>query len=156
MQFSRLGIACDHAGKDLKVMILDFVALMDLNVRDYGVGIDTEKSVDYPDYAKLLAEDVSKGNLDGAIAICGTGLGMAIAANKFPGVNATPVWDEYSCRMARMHNDSNILCLGARTLNFHRATDLVKIWLETSFAGDRHRFRVSKIRALEKSLLSRS
>lgn len=151
MQFKKIGIASDHAGKDLRKMILDFVALMDCEIIDYGVDFDSDKSVDYPDFAALLANDVSKGNIDGAIAICGTGIGMCITANKFPKVRATSVWDDFSCKMSRMHNDSNVMCIGSRSLNHHRAVELVKLWLETPFEGDRHQMRLNKITEIEKS-----
>lgn len=150
MQFKTIGLASDHAGRELKQMILDFVKVMEVEVVDYGVDLKIDKSVDYPDYAELVASNVSEGKLDGGIAICGTGIGMCITANKFPGIRATSVWDEYSCRMSRVHNDSNVLCLGSRTLNHHRAIDLVRIWLETEFAGGRHQMRLNKIREIEK------
>lgn len=149
--FKSLAIASDHAGKELKLMVIDFIRLMEIPITDFGVGSGSNQSVDYPDYARFVAEAVSKGQFEGGILICGTGLGMSIAANKFAGVQATVVWDEYSCRMARFHNNSNVLCLGGRTLNLHRATELVKIWLETPFQGDRHKMRLDKIREIEKT-----
>lgn len=150
MQFEKVGVASDHAGKELRKMVLEYLQASGVQTVDYGVDFKHEKSVDYPDYSALLAEGVSKGEFDGAIAICGTGLGMSISANKFPGVRATCVWDEFSCRMSREHNNSNILCLGSRALNFHRAVELVRIWLETSFLGDRHQLRLNKIHEIEK------
>jgi ribose 5-phosphate isomerase B len=150
MQFKTIGIASDHAARDLKNLIADYIKLHDIKVVDFGVGSETSKSVDYPDYAAAVARDVSEGKIDGGIALCGTGIGMSITANKFPGVRATVAWDDYSARMAREHNNSNLLCLGARALNHHRAVDLVKIWLETPFAGDRHQIRLDKIREIEK------
>jgi ribose 5-phosphate isomerase B len=150
MQFQKIGIASDHAGKELKQMIIDFVKVLGLEAVDYGVALETDKSVDYPDYAALLAQDVSEQKLDGGIAICGTGAGMCITANKFTGVRAVSVFDEYGASMSRAHNDANLLCLGARTLNHHRAVDLVKIWLETPFSDGRHQMRLNKLRELEK------
>jgi len=150
MQFKTIGIASDHAARDLKTLIADYIKLHDIKVIDFGVGQETSKSVDYPDYAAAVARDISEGKLDGGIALCGTGIGMSITANKFPGVRATVVWDDYSAKMSREHNNSNLLCLGARTLNHHRAVDLVKIWLETAFSGDRHQIRLDKIREIEK------
>jgi len=146
----KIGIASDHAGKELKQMVVDFVRMMDYEVVDYGVAVDMDASVDYPDYAALVAQDVSIGKLDRAIAICGTGIGMCITANKFPNVRAASIWDEFSARMSRAHNDANILCLGARGLNHHRAVDLVKVWLETPFEKGRHQMRLDKIREIEK------
>lgn len=152
MQFKKIGISSDHAAKDLRKMIIDFVNVLeaDVEIVDYGVGFDVNKSVDYPDYAALVAEDVAKGKLDGGICVCGTGIGMSIAANKFQGIRATVAWDDFSAKMSREHNNSNVLCLGARSLNHHRAVDMVKIWLETSFAGERHQMRLDKISDIEK------
>ena len=147
--FRKIGLAADHAGRDLKQMILEFVRQSGLEVVDYGVAGDAAK-VDYPDYASLLADDVSKAKLDGGIAICGTGIGMAMVANKFRNVRAACVWDEYSCRMSRAHNDSNLLCVGSRTLNHHRVAELVKIWLTTPFTGEQHEIRLEKIASIEK------
>lgn len=147
---SKIGIASDHAGKELKQVLHEFMSLTGNEVVDYGVAVTTDASVDYPDYAAHLAQDVSTNRIDRGIAICGTGIGMAIVANKFPGVRAAVVWDEFSARMARAHNDANILCLGARAINPHRAVDLAKIWLDTQFEKGRHQDRLLKIRELEK------
>ncbi|NRA43700.1 MAG: ribose 5-phosphate isomerase B [Oligoflexales bacterium] len=149
MVFKKLGIASDHAGKDLKKTILEFLSEQGLEVIDFGVDCNSTESVDYPDYAAKLAEAVSNQKIDGAIAICGTGIGMCITANKYPSVRACSVWDEYSSRMSREHNDSNCLCLGSRTLNHYRALDIVKIWVETPFGGDRHRSRLDKVTSIE-------
>ena len=152
MQFKKIGISSDHSAKDLKQMIIDFVNVLEgeVEIIDYGPAIEVNKSVDYPDYATLVAQDVSTGKLDGGICLCGTVIGMSIVANKFQGIRATLAWDEFSARMIRAHNNSNILCLGARSLNHHRAIDLVKIWLETPFGGDRHQMRLDKITEVEK------
>lgn len=147
---ARIGIASDHAGKELKQLVFDFVKLTDFEIIDYGVAVDTDSSVDYPDYAAIIASEVSAGKLHHGIAVCGTGIGMSITANKFPGVRAAVVTDEFTARMSRAHNDANVMCLGSRVLNPHRAIDLVKIWLGTEFEGDRHQVRLNKIRDLEK------
>lgn len=149
----KIGVASDHAGKDLKRMILEFLQINECEPLDYGVAADAERSVDYPDYAEIVARAVADKKIDRGILICGTGIGMAITANKVPGVRAASVWDEYSCRMSRAHNDANVLCLGSRTINTHRAVDLVKLWLDTPFDGDRHQLRLNKIRELEKKFL---
>lgn len=149
----KIGIASDHAGKELKQLVLDLVRLTDNDIIDYGVAADSNKSVDYPDYAAYLAQDIALGKLDAAVAICGTGIGMSITANKFPGVRAAVVWDEFSARMAKAHNNANILCLGARSINHHRACEMVKVWLNTTFEGDRHQMRLDKIREIEKKNL---
>ena len=150
---AKIGIASDHAGKELKQLIADFVRLKNYEVIDYGVSVDTDKSVDYPDYAAILASDIASQKLDRGILICGTGIGMAITANKFPGVRAACIWDEFTARMAKAHNDANVITLGARALNHHRATELVNLWLDTSFEGNRHQARVEKIREIEKKNL---
>jgi len=146
----RIGIASDHAGKELKTLIVDFLKTAGHEPVDFGVDAHSDKSVDYPDYAAILAREISSGKLERAIAICGTGIGMCITANKFPGVRAASVWDEFSARMSRAHNDANVMCIGARVLNEYRAMDLVKLWVDTPFAGDRHIQRVNKIKELEK------
>lgn len=148
--FAKVGVACDHAGKELKHMIIDFLKTSNIEFIDYGVSDDNQKSVDYPDFAELLALSYIKGQIDAAIAICGTGIGMAMTANKFPTIRAASVWDEYSAAMSRSHNNANILCLGSRCLNFHRAIDIVNTWLKTPFAGERHELRLNKILAIEK------
>ncbi|MFK7823903.1 MAG: ribose 5-phosphate isomerase B [Oligoflexales bacterium] len=149
MVFSKLGIASDHAGKDLKKTVSEFLVQQGIELIDYGVDYQVTESVDYPDYGMQLAKNLFKGQINGAIAICGTGIGMCITTNKFPKVRACSVWDEYSARMSREHNDSNCLCLGSRTLNPFRALDIVKIWIETPFIGDRHQLRLDKIKSIE-------
>ena len=149
---SKIGIAADHAGKELKQLVADFVGLKNFEVIDYGVAYDSNKSVDYPDYAAILAADVASGKIDRGVLICGTGIGMCITANKFPGVRAAQVWDEFTARMSRAHNDANIICLGASVTNHHRAVELVNLWLDTPFEGSRHQSRLDKIREIEKKL----
>ncbi len=149
----RLGIASDHGGRELKTLILAYLEhIDDIEAVDYGIAGDAEVSVDYPDYAGLVASEVSSGKLDKGILICGTGIGMSIVANKFQNVRAALVWGEYTAKMAGEHNDANILCLGGRTLNHHRAVDYVKIWLASRFEGGRHKDRLEKIRIIEKKL----
>ena len=149
----KIGIASDHAGKELKQLVADFVKLKNLEVVDYGVSVDTDKSVDYPDYAELLASDISTGKLDRGILICGTGVGMSIVANKFAGVRAAVCTDEFTTRMSRAHNDANVMCVGSRVLNYHRAAEMVNLWLDTPFEGNRHQVRLDKIREIEKKNL---
>jgi ribose 5-phosphate isomerase B len=149
-----IGIGADHAGKELKQLVTEMLCLTEHKVVDYGVAADCKTSVDYPDYAASVASDVSVDKLDAGILICGTGIGMQIAANKFPGIRAAVAWDELSAKLAKEHNNTNILCLGARMINHMRASDLVKIWLETLFGGSRHQMRLDKIREIERKLLS--
>ena len=148
----KIAIASDHAAKDLTSYIFDFLTLTNHSVLDYGVAADAAGSVDYPDYADIVASEVCAGRADRGILICGTGIGMCVSANKFPGVRAALVYDEFTTRMSRAHNDSNVLCLGARTINHQRAVDFVKIWLATEFEEGRHRVRLNKIAAIEKRL----
>lgn len=145
-----IGLGADHAGKELKQLITEMLKLTEHNVVDYGVAADCKTSVDYPDYAAAVASDVSSGKIDAGILVCGTGIGMQITANKYPGVRAATVWDEFSTKMAKEHNNANILCLGARTTNHMRATELVKLWLDTPFGGSRHQARLDKIREIER------
>jgi ribose 5-phosphate isomerase B len=145
-----IGIGADHAGKELKQLVVEMLKLTDHKAVDYGVAADCKTSVDYPDYAAAVAADVASGKLDCGILICGSGIGMQIAANKFPGVRAAVAWDELSAKLAKEHNDANILCLGARLINHMRATELVKTWLETPFGGRRHQIRLDKIREIER------
>jgi ribose 5-phosphate isomerase B len=149
----RIAIASDHAGKELKSHIIDFLTLTNHTVLDYGVAADSVGSVDYPDFADIVASEVSNQRVERGILICGTGIGMCIAANKFAAVRAVLVYDEFTARMSRLHNDANIICLGARTINYHRAIDLLKLWLSTEFEEGRHRTRISKISQLEKRIL---
>lgn len=145
----KIGIGADHAGKELKQLIIDFLRLEKYEVVDYGVSTPAT-SVDYPDYAGLLAHELSLHKIDRGILVCGTGIGMCITANKFPGVRAASVWDEFTARSSRQHNDANVICLGARTTNYHRAVDFTKIWLTTDYEGGRHQQRVSKIADIER------
>jgi ribose 5-phosphate isomerase B len=147
---NRIGICSDHGGTDLKVKVMHFLKTTGYEVIDFGVAVGVSGSVDYPDFAALLARDVSEGKISHGIAICGTGIGMSIACNKFKDVRATLVSCEFTARMSRMHNDSNVLCMGARTSNHDRALDFTKIWLETSFEGGRHQQRIEKLSKLER------
>ena len=150
MQFKSIGIASDHAGKELKDALLDYVSSLSIQATDFGTHTPSGESVDYPDYAAALAIEVSKKNIEAGIAICGTGVGMAMVANKFPGVRAASAWDEFSCEMSRAHNNANILCLGARSLSQEKILELVRLWLATPFSGQRHQARLDKIKKIEK------
>jgi ribose 5-phosphate isomerase B len=108
--------------------------------------------MDYPDFASKVAEAVSKGKTDRGIAICGTGIGMSIVANKYPGVRAALCHDSYTARMSRLHNDANILVLGGRVIGTEVAIELLKQWLATQFEGGRHQRRLDKISEIEKKV----
>ena len=144
----QIGLACDHGGYELKEELMAF--LKSLGVESIDMGTFSEDSVDYPDFGILVAEKVSRGELEKGILLCGTGIGMSIVANKFPGIRAALVNDLYSSRCAREHNDANILIIGGRIVGKELAKEIVKVWLETPFAGGRHKRRLEKIEALEK------
>jgi ribose 5-phosphate isomerase B len=143
-----IGLACDHGGFELKEELKSFLKTTGLETADLGTFC--EESVDYPDYGIPVAERVSRKELEKGILICGTGIGMSIVANKFPGVRAALVNDLYSARCSREHNDSNILVIGGRIVGKDLAKEIVKVWLNTPFEGGRHGRRLEKIRALEK------
>ncbi|EGK10742.1 ribose 5-phosphate isomerase B [Desmospora sp. 8437] len=143
----RIVIGSDHGGLNLKETVKQVVSELGMEITD--VGCDCPDSVDYPDYALPVAEKVAQGEFDRGILICGTGIGMSIAANKVKGIRCAVVSDEYSARMSREHNNANILALGERVVGPGLAEDIVRTWLTTEFAGGRHHRRVDKIGALE-------
>ena len=143
----RVALGADHAGVQLKDAVRSLLQARGVDVHDFGT-ID-ETSVDYPDYAALVARAVAMGEVDRGILACGTGLGMAIAANKIDGVRAAPVVDLESARLSREHNDANVLALGARVTSADMALQIVSTFLDTPFAGGRHQRRLDKITALE-------
>ena len=144
----QIGLACDHGGFELKEELKAFLKL--LGVEPIDMGTFNEDSVDYPDFGVLVAEKVSQGELEKGILICGTGIGMSMVANKFPRIRAALVNDLYSSRCSREHNDANILIIGGRIVGKELAKEIVRVWLETPFAGGRHKKRLEKIEALEK------
>jgi ribose 5-phosphate isomerase B len=144
----QIGLACDHGGFELKEELKTFLKSLGIELIDMGTF--NEDSVDYPDFGVLVAEKVSRGELEKGILICGTGIGMSIVANKFPRIRAALVNDLYSSRCSREHNDANILIIGGRIIGKELAKEIVKVWLETPFAGGRHQRRLEKIEALEK------
>jgi ribose 5-phosphate isomerase B len=138
-----IAIACDHAGVEMKIHLVKYLLKRGHNVIDMGVR--RKSRVDYPDYGKKVAEAVAGGEVPLGILICGSGIGMSIVANRFKGVRAAVVHDHYTTRMAKSHNDANILCLGARVLARELAAELVETWLTTEFEGGRHQHRIDKI-----------
>ena len=139
-----IALGADHGGFALKNDIAQCLRDQGHDVADYGT--DSAASVDYPDYARQVAQAVAGGKHDCGILVCGTGQGMAMTANKVHGIRAAACSDTYSARMSREHNDANVLCLGGRVLGVGLALDVVEIWLRTPFSGDeRHRRRVQKI-----------
>jgi ribose 5-phosphate isomerase B len=144
----QIGLACDHGGFDLKEELKAF--LTSIGVEPIDMGTFNQDSVDYPDFGVLVAEKISRGELGKGILICGTGIGMSIVANKFPGVRAALANDLYSSRFSREHTDANILVIGGRIVGKDLAREILRVWLETPFAGGRHKRRLEKIEALEK------
>lgn len=143
----KLLIASDHAGFRLKESVRGQLQAAGREVEDLGT--TNAESVDYPDFAAKLAERISRGEAEEGILICGTGIGMSIAANKFPGVRAAVAANPFMAQMAREHNDANVLCLPARVLTEDEARNCVAAWLAARFEGGRHRRRVDKIRRIE-------
>jgi ribose 5-phosphate isomerase B len=144
----KIALASDHAGYDLKIVIARYLSQKGIDFFDFGCGAG--ETVDYVDYGAKAIKKVVGGEFDRAILFCGTGLGMAIVANKFPGIIATPCWNEFTAKASRTHNNSNCLCLGGRVLSEEMALAVVKIWLENEFEGGRHESRINKIKELEK------
>lgn len=136
-------IASDHAGVALKSRIVELIEGLGRGVRDLGPA--DESSVDYPDFGHLVAEAVAAGEARFGILVCGTGIGMSMAANRHPGVRAALCQDAFTAEMARHHNDANILCLGARVIGVGVAEQVVRVFLDASFEGARHQRRVEKI-----------
>ena len=143
----KIALASDHAGYELKKGIAAYLAQKGIQHQDLGCG--PEERVDYVDYADKAARMIVSGDCERAILVCGTGLGMAIVANKQRGVRATPCCDEYTAEMSRKHNDSNCLTLGGRIVPQDEALSIVQIWLETEFEKGRHQERIDKILAIE-------
>ncbi len=143
----RISFASDHRGVAIKGRIIQKLIECGFEVIDEGTNSDD--AVDYPDYASLVARKVSSGEVDRGILICGTGIGMSIAANKFPGVRAAPCYDQVMVELSRRHNDVNVLCLPGDLIGDRSIDDLVLMWLRTEFEGGRHGRRVDKIRAIE-------
>jgi len=147
----KIAIASDHAGRELKDDIAAFMRDEGFDVVDMGVNND--HSVDYPDYGIPVAERVSEGEFRRGVLICGTGVGMSILANKFPGIRAALVNDVYTARMVKEHNDANILVIGGRVVGKGLAREIVRIWIKAEFQGGRHQRRLDKIRAIEKKTM---
>jgi ribose 5-phosphate isomerase B len=144
----KIALGADHAGYQLKDQIKQHLEQQGISVRDEGTS--SADSVDYPDYARAVAHDVSEHRADLGILVCGSGIGMAITANKVDGIRAANVSTEYEAQMSREHNNANVLALGARIINADTAFRIVDKWLTAQFAGGRHERRVEKIMAIEK------
>ncbi|MBX3291144.1 MAG: ribose 5-phosphate isomerase B [Acidobacteria bacterium] len=144
----KIAIGFDHAGFDAKDDVLS--TLNELGVEYDDFGTTSSESVDYPDYARKVAEAVSDGKYDQGLLVCGSGTGMAIAANKVRGVRAAVAWNAETARLAREHNNANVLAIGSRTTPQGTIPDIVRAWFNADFEGGRHERRVEKIGQIEK------
>ena len=144
-----IGIASDHAGFELKVNIVLLLSELGYEVNDMGPA--NSDSVDYPDYAISVAQALTTNKVSRGIVICGTGIGMSIVVNRFPGIRGTLCSDVSTAKLCRQHNNSNILIMGGRVVDHGLAREIVKVWLNTPFEGGRHQKRLDKITQFEKS-----
>ncbi|MBR9922036.1 MAG: ribose 5-phosphate isomerase B [Bacteroidetes bacterium] len=143
MQVKSIAIGCDHAGYPYKEPVVALLKEQGIEVTDYGT--NSPDSVDYPDFVHPVADDVESGKADLGIVICGSGNGVAMTANKHQGVRAALCWQENIARLAREHNNANVIALPARFISVHQALEMVKIFVHTDFEGGRHERRVGKI-----------
>jgi ribose 5-phosphate isomerase B len=143
-------IASDHGGLELKEAVKGFLKGRGIAVRDLGT-LNAD-SVDYPDFGEKAARAVARGEAEKGILICGTGIGMSIVANKFPGVRAALVTDEFTARMSKEHNNANILVMGGRVLTPEESCCMVGVWLDAVFEGGRHQRRLDKIAQIEEDI----
>ena len=147
----KIAIASDHAGFEEKERLKPLLTELGIEFEDLGTG--SEASVDYPDYARKVGDEVRSGHVEQGLLVCGSGTGMAIAANKVPGVRAAVAWNEETARLAREHNDANVLALGARTTPAGTIPGIVRAWFDAKFDAGRHERRVEKITEIEKEEL---
>ncbi|AJD92337.1 ribose 5-phosphate isomerase [Jeotgalibacillus malaysiensis] len=143
----KVALASDHGGTNLRKEMADLLTELNIEFEDFGC--DCEGSVDYPDYALPVAEKVASGEFDRGILICGTGIGMSIAANKVKGIRCALVHDTFSAKATRGHNDSNMLAMGERVIGPGLARDIASIWLQGEFEGGRHENRINKMSEYE-------
>lgn len=143
-----IAIACDHAGIDLKPAIIEVLDELGLEYQDFGT--NSHQSVDYPIYGARAAHAVADGTCDRGIVLCGTGVGIGIAAGKVRGIRCVCCSDTYSARMSRLHNNANMLSMGARVVGTELAKDIARVWLTTEFEGERHARRVGLLEKLDR------
>ena len=136
MKTTKITIGCDHAAFDLKNKIIEHLVARGVEVID--VGTNSTESCDYPNFARLVCKNVQEGVTELGILVCGTGIGMSMAANKHRGIRAAACSDTYSARLTRMHNDANVLCFGERVIGMGLACDLVDAFIDTDFEGGKH------------------
>ncbi|WP_141430963.1 ribose 5-phosphate isomerase B [Bacillus sp. 03113] len=146
----KVAIASDHGGMVIRKEIMNLMDDMGIEYEDFGC--ECTASVDYPDFALPVAEKVAAGEFERGILICGTGIGMSIAANKVKGIRCALVHDVYSAKLTREHNDSNMIAMGERVIGPGLAREIAQTWLSTSFAGGRHEQRLDKIKVYENNL----
>lgn len=143
----KIAIGCDHGGLEHKDAIVAHLKERGFEVKDSG--IYENHSVDYPDIAVKVCADITSGECERGILVCGTGIGMSLAANKVKGIRAAAVSEHFSAKYTRLHNDSNVLCLGGRVIGIGTALELVDLFVDTEFEGGRHENRVNKVMAIE-------
>jgi ribose 5-phosphate isomerase B len=143
----KIAIGCDHAALELKAELIKHLAQSGIECQDFGTY--TPDSCNYPDYAEKVCDAINEGKADLGILVCGTGIGMSMAANKCKGIRAACCTDTFSARFTRLHNDANVLCMGARVIGAGLACDIADIFVNTEFEGGRHQKRVDMIMALE-------
>ncbi|HEY9283580.1 MAG TPA: ribose 5-phosphate isomerase B [Pyrinomonadaceae bacterium] len=147
MSKKKIAIGSDHAGYEGKERAKEAIAALGYEVADYGTqGLE---SVDYPDFGAAVGRAVVAGEVERGVVMCGSGIGISIAANKIPGVRAALCWNEETARLARQHNDANVLCIGARFIDPETAAAMIRAFVETEFAGGRHQQRVEKLTKLD-------
>ena len=144
----KIAIGCDHGGLQHKNAIAEHLKNRGFEVKDSG--IFENKSVDYPDIAVKVCKDITSGECERGILVCGTGIGMSIAANKVKGIRAAACSEAFSAKYTRLHNDSNVICLGGRVISIETAIELADLFVDTEFEGGRHAVRVNKVMELEK------
>ena len=145
----KVALGSDHAGFNIKAAVGKYLAAHGIDVED--VGTFSADSVDYPDFAEKVGLAVRDGRAERGVLVCGTGMGVCIAANKVHGIRAANPWDAETARLSRQHNDANVLCLSGRHMPEPQVLEILKIWLETPFDGGRHQRRVDKITKLEQT-----
>ena len=148
MKLKSIVMGCDHGGWELKEYLKQKLAEWGYPCTD--IGTFSAESVDYPDFASAIAKAIQSGTAERGVLICGTGIGMSMAANKFPGIRAALCHDEFTARMSRQHNNANILVLGGRILGTELASNILKVWLTTEYERGRHQRRLDKISQIER------
>ena len=143
----KIAIGCDHGGLEHKNAIKEHLTSRGFDVKDFG--IYEQVSVDYPDIAVKVCDSIVNGECERGILVCGTGIGMSIAANKVKGIRAAACSEHFSAKYTRLHNNSNVICLGGRVIGVGTAIELADLFVDTEFEGDRHQRRVDKISAIE-------